>query len=201
MISVSIKWIVVVSALGFGIAGAQTPPQQTAVVIANAPIFGVAEFSPTPLRVAAPGTVLRVLKRESDWVQLEFLDPVFGLRAGWVQQSFLNITDNLQPMDLSVSPAPVATSRSRAPLAPCLIVKIYQKKAADAWTRMTTPKPYNYIEGDFPSGFEFRNELNDKHIREIQGNGGHVVVMKPDYALPDLEDARRSCRTWQESRQ
>jgi hypothetical protein len=79
-------------------------------------------------------------------------------------------------------------------------VKIYQKKMADALTRLTTPKPFNYVEGDFPNGVKFRSELNDSNIREIQEKGGHVVVMKADYALPDLEDARHSCRVWQETK-
>jgi len=48
---------------------------------------------------------------------------------------------------------------------------------------------------------QFRNELGDNHVREIRQKGGNVVVLKFEYALPDLEDARRSCKSWQEGRQ
>jgi hypothetical protein len=83
---------------------------------------------------------------------------------------------------------------------PCLILKTYQKKGADAFTHWTVPKPFNYVEGDFPTGIKFRSELNDKHIREVKGRGGQVVILKSDYALPDLEDARKSCKAFQESK-
>jgi len=187
------------------VASAQTVARQTAIVTANAPIYAEAAVSPTPLRVAAPGTVLRVLQQQAEWVQIEFNDPQLGSRLGWVQRSLVNFPDGLQPMDLSVPDAvPATAAPSPRPLTkpkPCLIVKIYQKKGADAWTRWTTPKPYNYVEGDLPVGVKFRNELSDGNVREIQQRGGHVVIMKADYALPDLEDARRSCKTWQEANQ
>jgi hypothetical protein len=80
-----------------------------------------------------------------------------------------------------------------------MIVKIYQKKAADAFIRWTVPKPFNYVEGEFPAGMKFRNELGDNHVQEVQQRGGHVVVLKSEYALPDLEDARKSCTAWQDA--
>jgi hypothetical protein len=44
--------------------------QQTAVVNANAAIYAQAEVSETPLRVAAPGTLLNVLQQQGDWIQV-----------------------------------------------------------------------------------------------------------------------------------
>ena len=67
--------------------------------------------------------------------------------------------------------------------------------------RWTTPPSFNFIEGDLPVGVKFRSEVRDNHVREIQAKGGHVVVLNYDYALPDLEDARRACRAWQEGKQ
>jgi hypothetical protein len=49
-------------------------------------------------------------------------------------------------------------------------------------------------EFELVAGIKFRFELNDKHIREIQERGGHVVVLKSEYDLPDLQDARQSCK-------
>jgi hypothetical protein len=101
-------------------ASAQTASGSTATATANAPIYIGAEVSPTPLRVAAPGTLLRVLKREGDWVQVEFHDPQWGPRVGWVQVSLVRISNpELEPMDLSVRPqqpaAPAPRERSDAP--------------------------------------------------------------------------------------
>jgi len=178
---------------------AQTPVRQTAIVIANAPIYSEAILSRTPLRVAAVGTVLTVLSEQPNWVQVEFKDPQFGLRWGWVERSLVTLSAGaLEPMDLSVGrPAPVDPVRAASILKPCVIVKVYQKKGADALVRWTVPKPFNYVEGEFPNGFKFRNELNDGHVREIKAKNGHVVVLKSDYVLADLEDARRSCASWQ----
>lgn len=182
-------------------AAGQSPQTSTAVVISNAAIYASPDAALPPLRVAAQGTVLGLVATEGDWAQVEYSDPQFGHRVGWMQRASLNAAASLQPMDLSVksdtpsqvaTPAPVAPKSEPAP--PCVIVKIYQKKAADAFIRWTVPKPYNFVEGDFPRGFRFRSELNDAHIREVQGLGGRVVVMRPDYVLEDLEDARRSCR-------
>ncbi|MEI6246065.1 MAG: hypothetical protein WCQ64_13605 [Acidobacteriota bacterium] len=81
---------------------------------------------------------------------------------------------------------------------PCLILKTYQKKAADAFTRWTVPKPFNYVEGDFPDGLKFKSELGDKDVNEIKKRGGQVVILKSDYVLADLEDARKNCKAFQE---
>lgn len=188
------------------VASAQTAAPKTATVTANAAIYIAAAISPTPLRVAAPGSVLRVIGEQGDWLQVEFNDPQWGVRTGWIQRANVQVlSPELQPMDLSVpSAAPATAPVSESPAAkpkPCVIVKIYQKRAADAFIRWTSPKPYNYVEGNLPAGMKFRNELGDNHVREIQQKGGHVVVLKFEYALPDLEDARRSCKAWQEGRE
>jgi len=87
-------------------------------VIANAPIYIGAQVSPTPLRVAAPGTVLKVLGQQEDWLQVEFNDPQFGPRVGWVQRSLVQVrSPELEPMDLSVREAtPVAAAKQLPPI-------------------------------------------------------------------------------------
>src|SRR4029453_16802064 len=57
--------------------------QQFATVTTNAPIYAAAEETPTPLRVAAVGSRLRVLSTNGDWVQIEYNDPQLGRRVGW----------------------------------------------------------------------------------------------------------------------
>ena len=86
---------------------------QEARVAENAPIFINPNPAPTttPLRVAAAGTVLTVVGEDGDWLQVQFQDPQWGLRIGWVLKAKVLISrPELQPMDLSVRDqrAPVA---------------------------------------------------------------------------------------------
>jgi hypothetical protein len=97
--------------------------QQFATVTTNAPIYAAAQETPTPLRVAAVGSRLRVLSTEGDWVQVEYNDPQLGRRVGWVLRHYISLTSHdLRPMDLSVpeaSPAPPAPVQPTAvPTAP-----------------------------------------------------------------------------------
>ena len=72
----------------------------SATVTANAAIYIAAAVSPTPLRVAAPGTVLRVVGEQGEWLQVEFNDPQWGLRTGWIQRANVRLLPpELQPMD------------------------------------------------------------------------------------------------------
>jgi hypothetical protein len=89
--------------------------QQFATVTTNAPIYADAQETPTPLRVAAVGTRLRVLSTQEYWVQIEYNDPQLGRRIGWVMRHYISLTStDLRPMDLSVPEAPPPT----APAAP-----------------------------------------------------------------------------------
>jgi len=70
----------------------------------------------------------------------------------------------------------------------CVILKNHVKKTAEAFMRWT-------VEGGFPKGFKFHSEIDDKQIRKIKEQGGQVVIIKPDYALADLQDARKQCES------
>jgi len=79
----------------------------TASVIAAAPIY-LQPGAQVPLRVAAVGTVLKVFKEEGEWAEVEFNDPQFGRRVGWVQAKLIRTSrPELQPMDLSVRDTPL----------------------------------------------------------------------------------------------
>ena len=98
---------------------AQVAGGSTATVTANAPIYINPAVSPTPLRVAAPGTVLRVKGQEGDWLQVEFNDPQWGPRVGWVQSEFVRVSrPDLEPMDLSVRPPQPSEPTQRFDAAP-----------------------------------------------------------------------------------
>jgi hypothetical protein len=70
--------------------------------------------------VAAAGSVLTFLTEENGWTQVQFQDPQFGLRTGWVQNRFVRVDrPELQPLDLSVPTAVARQNRPpRAPIAP-----------------------------------------------------------------------------------
>jgi hypothetical protein len=95
--------------LSTSLASAQIPVngdrRLTATVTTNGPIYLSAP--PTagvpPLRTAASGTLLKVLGEKDDWLQVEFNDPQYGPRLGWIQKKFVVVDDPaLRPMDLSV---------------------------------------------------------------------------------------------------
>lgn len=90
--------------------------QQFLTVTTNAPVYAAAQETPTPLRVAAVGSRLRVLSTEGDWVHVEYNDPELGRRVGWVLRHYVSLTDHdLRPMDLSVPEAPPAPPRVDQP--------------------------------------------------------------------------------------
>lgn len=95
------------AALLFCLISATADAQQFATVTTNAPIYATPNETPTPLRVAAVGTRLRVIAAEGDWAQVEYNDPQLGRSVGWVLLHYISrMSDDLRPMDLSVPDAP-----------------------------------------------------------------------------------------------
>jgi hypothetical protein len=94
---------------------AQTAATGTGTVAKNASIY-VQPNPPTtlpPLRVAAVGTTLKVIGGEEGWLQVQFEDPQFGRRVGWVRSEFITVRrPELEPMDLSVKPQQPAPNRT-----------------------------------------------------------------------------------------
>ena len=78
---------------------------------------------------------------------------------------------------------------------PCVIVKRHVHKFGENASRVHPHQPFDYVEGDYPSGFKWRSELGDADVRELQQKGGKMVVMKPDYQAADPEDARKQCQS------
>jgi len=78
--------------------------RQTGTVVDNAPIF-IKPGAQTPLRVAAPGTILEILGVEGAWLNVRFQDPQFGTRVGYVEAQLVQrgaTAPALIPVDLSV---------------------------------------------------------------------------------------------------
>ena len=106
----------VVIALGVlcGISTAAYADERTAVVTTAAPIYVVPDANRVPLRVAAVNTVLRVRSEEGPWLQVEFQDPQFGRRVGYVETQRVRVNNPaLEPMNLSLEQAPVVAESQR----------------------------------------------------------------------------------------
>jgi hypothetical protein len=87
------------------------------------------------------------------------------------------------------------TDASKAQSQPCVIVKRHVHKFGENMSRLHAHRPFDYVEGNYPPEFKWRSELSDGEVRELQEKGGKLVVMRPDYQVPDLEDARKQCQS------
>ncbi len=89
----------------------------TAVATLNTPVYIAPDTSRTPLRTAAQGTVFTVVAEEGEWTKVQFKDPQWGVRVGYVQTKALRFSrPELAPMDLSTTPTrPVETAQAAAP--------------------------------------------------------------------------------------
>ena len=83
-----------------------TSSADRAIVIADAPIL-IEPAATTPLRVAATGTSLIAFEEQGGWLRVQFQDPQYGLRVGYIAARFVRIDRvALRPIDLSVSQPP-----------------------------------------------------------------------------------------------
>jgi hypothetical protein len=63
--------------------------ESTVTIVVAAPIFQASNEALTPLRVAKEGSIARLITQDGDWCNIEFQDPEFGLRRGYVRTRFL----------------------------------------------------------------------------------------------------------------
>jgi hypothetical protein len=73
------------------------------VVIQAASIYLYPDAALTPLRTAAVDTILLVKRTEGEWLKVDFRDPQYGRREGYVLAKNVRLSaPELEPMDLSV---------------------------------------------------------------------------------------------------
>ena len=86
-----------------------------ATVTAIAPIYLLPDANRSPLRTAAVNTTLRVLEGKGEWFKVEFRDPQYGLRQGYVlaRNVRLHSAALYQPADLSDSSERPAVERNK----------------------------------------------------------------------------------------
>jgi hypothetical protein len=88
-----------------GVPSARAGAGQSASIAGATPVFVTAREQ-TPLTVLAKGTVVRLRGVEGDWYQIEFDDPRWGRRVGFVAKKNATILPadfrNMKPVDLSI---------------------------------------------------------------------------------------------------
>jgi opacity protein-like surface antigen len=106
------------------VSAARAQSADTAVAAVNTSVFIAPDATKTPLRVAAAGTTFVVLEEAGEWTKVQFQDPQWGRRVGYVVTKDLRVhRAALAPMDLSVkpetaSPAPPEQISQSVPLQP-----------------------------------------------------------------------------------
>ncbi|HXE79219.1 MAG TPA: SH3 domain-containing protein [Vicinamibacterales bacterium] len=68
-----------------------------AVAVTSAPVFVLPDAGRTPLRTLPPGTRLRVLDDRGEWLRVQFADPQWGPRIGFIQRKLVEISEPPEP--------------------------------------------------------------------------------------------------------
>ena len=66
------------------------------VSVPAAPVFAKPDRTMAPLRLAKEGSVLNVVVAEGEWYRVEFDDPQFGRRVGYIEKRHVSV--QLQPL-------------------------------------------------------------------------------------------------------
>lgn len=72
----------------------------------DAPVFVMPDSKMTPLRLAKEGSVVKVIGEEGEWYQIEFQDPQFGRRVGYIEKQHVSVqmpAPSQQAVDLTVA--------------------------------------------------------------------------------------------------
>ena len=97
-------FVMLVLLAGATVSFAQGVPKRV-VVNENAPVFVQPDAALQPLRVAKVGSALNVAGDvNSNWYRVEFQDPQFGRRVGYVEKRFVTAIGP-ESVDLSVPEA------------------------------------------------------------------------------------------------
>jgi hypothetical protein len=102
-----------------------------AITATSAPVFVLPDNTRTPLRTLAPGTRLRVLRESGDWLRVEFQDPRWGSRVGYIERKHVDMAGpdieapapdrkppgraTPTPPGRTAPPKPVAPARAASP--------------------------------------------------------------------------------------
>ena len=97
-------------------------------------------------------------------------------------------------ISMSLSSACFSQASGKSTTPSCVIVKRHAFKFGENISRLHPHRPFDYVEGNYPSGYKWRSELGDGDVRELQNKGGKIVVLDSNYQSSDLEEAKKSCQ-------
>lgn len=99
------------------------------IVIEPAPVYLLPDPTRTPLRTLPVNTEVRVLTQKGNWLRVEFEDPQFGLRVGYVEATKVRIYKSdspaVEPAAPPATPQPGTPSQPRGSARPGLGLKGY----------------------------------------------------------------------------
>ena len=130
------------------------------VTTTDAPIFVKPDTSRTPLRVAKEGSALLVMSEDGEWYQVEFDDPQWGRRSGFVQKAQVTRAQAdysaMTPVDVSVKETP-ASPASSTPV-------------ADAAARAAASAAETHDSGDMSGGLKWTG------VGLLAGGGASLLI-------------------------
>jgi hypothetical protein len=136
----------------------------TAITAASAPVFVLPDATRTPLRVLTPGTRLRVLRDQGEWLRVEFDDPRWGPRIGYIERKHVEMAE-------PEAETPPPTRRPDAP------------GATPAPPRQRTPARLQRVWVDANAGVEWAGEA-DYSVVATRLLNGQDATFQADYHLP-----------------
>ncbi len=83
--------------------------RRTVTVTTAAPVFLLPDNHRIPLQIATEGSILLFVRTEGAWYHIEFDDPVYGRRSGYIETQYGSLSADprtLHARDLSVQEAP-----------------------------------------------------------------------------------------------
>ena len=57
--------------------------------VASAPVYLKPDATREPLRILEPGTMVKILQEDGEWIRIEFRDRLLGLGIGFIQKKYL----------------------------------------------------------------------------------------------------------------
>ena len=171
---------------------------QDAIVTQNAPIFLVPDAGREPLRTAAITTRLRVLEERGEWLRVEFHDPQFGKRVGFVESKYVQFSrPELQPMDLTIREK---VEDARGTSQPAAATQSMQPPGVQS-SRQPQIQPHKAYRGYAlgVGGVTFQSETSGLFGAEfggdvardlrVYGQVGHMINVLPHEIQDELDEA------------
>jgi hypothetical protein len=136
----------------------------TAITATSAPVFVLPDATRTPLRMLTPGTRLRVLRDQGEWLRVEFDDPRWGPRVGYIERKHVEMAE---PEAATPPPTRRADPSRPAPAPP----------------RQRAPARFQRVWVDANVGVEWAGE-QDYSVVATRLINGQDATFQADYHLP-----------------